>query len=136
MLYIGIDTGTNTGLAVWNTQERRFLEVKTLKIHEALDTVLRYFFIHNGLIKVRVEDARLRKWFGKADREKLQGVGSVKRDCKIWEDFLQSHKIDFKMVEPKNNKTKLSANYFKVLTKWQEQTSEHSRDAAMLVFNY
>ena len=36
-------------------------------------------------IKLRIEDARLRKWYGNAGREELQGAGSVNRDASIWE---------------------------------------------------
>jgi hypothetical protein len=85
-------------------------------------------------IFVRFEDARLRKWFGNAGREKLQGAGSIKRDCVIWNDFLTRKQIPFEAVAPKNNKTKLSSKAFKEITKYEGKTSEHSRDAAMLVF--
>ena len=38
------------------------------------------------------------------------------------------------MVHPKNNRTKLCAQLFAKYTKYEARTSEHSRDAAMLVF--
>ena len=83
---------------------------------------------------VRIEDARQRRWLGNKGREALQGAGSIKRDATIWEDFLTDKKIPFEMVAPSRNSTKLSAEVFKRLTGWQGRTSEHSRDAAMLVF--
>lgn len=129
---IGIDTGVNTGFAIWNKTDKRFEEVKTLMIHEAIFKIKSY---HEQGFKmfVRVEDARKRKWVP-GGRERLQGVGSVKRDCKIMEDFLRDYNIPHEMVAPKNNKTKLSKEQFFNLTKYTGQTSEHSRDAAGLVF--
>lgn len=130
---IGIDTGVNTGFAVWDRQEKKLLEVCCIEIHRAMLSV--NYRREDGIL-VRVEDARQRTWFGKNSNEKLQGAGSVKRDCKIWEDFLNDLGVDFEMVAPKNNKTKLDAKKFKMITGWKETTNEHSRDAAMLVFGF
>lgn len=132
--FIGIDCGVNTGVAVYGVEEKKLIQVKSMPIHEALQKIKCW----SGLkIFVRVEDARLRTWFGKqAGTHALQGAGSIKRDCKIWEDFLTDHKIDFEMVDPKNNMTKLSAEAFKKVTKWMEVTNEHGRDAAMLVYGF
>lgn len=142
MYYIGIDTGTYTGLAIWDNRQERFLAVSCLKIHQAMKEVERMAAraAEEGTrICVRVEDARLRDWFGKPmtreeERAKLQGVGSVKRDCSIWEDYLADLGVDFQMVHPKNIATKMKADPFKYITKWTERTNEHGRDAAMLVF--
>jgi len=128
---IGIDPGVNTGIAIWNG--KILIQVLSMTIHEALDKV------HNwiGMIKlVRLEDARKRNWFGESGREQLQGAGSIKRDCKIWEDFLSDHKIPFELVAPRNNKTKVDAALFKKITGWKESTNEHGRDAAMLVYGF
>lgn len=131
--YIGIDSGKNTGFAVWNKAEKRLEIVETILIHQAMQKVLEF---DKKEVLVRVEDARLRKWFGKDSSLKQQGAGSIKRDATIWEDFLKDLGYDFEMVAPKNNKTKLSSVQFEKLTKWDKRTSEHSRDATMLIFNY
>ena len=70
------------------------------------------------------------------ERKKLQGVGSVKRDASIWEDYLTDLGIEFEMVAPKRNVTKLSQDRFKAMTGWKNRTNEHGRDAAMLVFGF
>lgn len=139
MIYIGIDPGTDTGLAVWDGD--RFTAVEAIPIHAALLRVkeLAAFYGHRGNgVTVYFEDARLRKWYGthtaKEDRARLQGAGSVKRDSKIWEDALTEWGIPFETIAPKNNWTKMTANMFEALTGWQGRTNEHSRDAAMLVF--
>jgi len=128
---IGIDTGTNTGYAVYDTISKK-LTVETLKIHQAM------FKIHRlpGIMLVRVEDARLRKWFGDKEKGSLQGVGGIKRDAKIWEDFLTDNAIPFEMVAPKDNMTKLPAKSFKQFTGYKGRTSQHGRDAAGLLFKY
>jgi hypothetical protein len=131
--YIGIDTGVNTGFALWDSLEKKFEDVDTLMIHQAIDLVRHIVMENPRMTFVRVEDARKRKWFGNSGREQLQGAGSVKRDAKIWEDFLTDIGAHFEMVAPKNNKTKLGAGQFSIISKWNKKTNEHSRDAAMLV---
>lgn len=135
-IVIGIDVGTKTGYAVWNKDTKDFEELQTLKIHQALDSVLEYHKLYGDKLYVRFEDARLRKWFGTSGREKLQGAGSIKRDSVIWEDFLKDNQINHEAVAPKNNSTKLSNEQFEKITKYKGRTSEHARDAAMLVFKY
>jgi len=130
--YIGIDAGVNTGYAVWNKPEQKLMVVTTLPIHQAMEKIRRLHELNTSIF-VRVEDARLRSWFGKSGREQLQGAGSIKRDAKIWEDFLTDLGVPFELVAPKNNKTKTTAEQFKRLTGWDERTNVHGRDAGMLV---
>ena len=42
MIHIGIDTGTHTGFAVWDSGKRKFLEIGTLTITQAMERVLIY----------------------------------------------------------------------------------------------
>ena len=145
MIYIGIDTGVNTGFAVWDSKQRSLLMVTSLPIHKAMESVrsLRdeYEAVGDKVI-VRVEDPRQRNWFGtermsrEEERKRLQGVGSVKRDASIWENYLKDLGVEFEMVAPKRNVTKLKQETFKRYTGWSKQTNEHGRDAAMLVFGY
>lgn len=128
---IGIDPGVITGVAIWDGKE--LIQVKSMMIHQALEKIKNWIGMK---ILVRLEDARKRNWFGESGREQLQGAGSVKRDCKIWEDFLTDYKIPYELVAPKNNKTKMDAELFRKITGWKEQTNEHSRDAGMLVYGY
>ena len=130
--HIGIDPGTHTGIALYSSKTKE-LELYTMKIHEAMKMVA---FQHdmNSNIVVRFEDARLRTWFGTAGREQLQGAGSIKRDCTIWEDYLTDCKIKFEKVAPRNNRTKLDAEQFKQITGYSHRTNEHCRDAAMLIY--
>ena len=134
MIYIGIDPGTHTGVAVWDSKEGRFLSLETMPIHRAMDLV-RMARDDNEAIQVIFEDARLRTWFGKGDvSAKAQGAGSVKRDCSIREDFLTDSEIPFLTTKPGNVATKVTPSWFRKLTGWEGRCSEHARDAAMLVF--
>ena len=133
-ILIGIDTGKNTGFATYSPISRRLYAVETLPIHQAMERVLD--ISKTMKVKVRFEDARLRKVFGKSGREVLQGAGSIKRDAVIWEDYLKDKAIAYEAVAPKDNKTKLSESAFRQMTGWIGRTSNHARDAAMLVYGF
>ena len=140
MIYIGIDTGVNTGIAVWDCDKQQFDSIETVKIHTALLAVKNIVLANPYTeVVVRFEDARQRRWIPdthdiRREMGRRQGAGSVKRDCQIWEDFLSDNGIRFEARAPKNNATKMNADYFKALTKWPKRVSNHARDAAMLVF--
>lgn len=139
MTLIGIDTGVHTGFAVYDTDLKALESVKEYTIHRAMD-IVKQLYDEGKDIKVRFEDARKRTWFGhhtaEEDRARLQGAGSVKRDCQIWEDYLTDLRIPFEMVAPKNNATKLTAEQFRRITGYEGKTNEHGRDAAMLVYGF
>lgn len=138
MIYIGIDTGVHTGIAVWNSERKEFAVVDTKKIHEAMNFV--YGYVDSDIpFQVRFEDARQRKWIPMsknmtAELGRAQGAGYVKAHCQIWEDFLTDYQIPFEAIAPRRNVTKLSAEQFGRITGYKGQTSEHARDAAMLVY--
>lgn len=134
-IYIGIDPGTHTGIAVWSHKEQRFFMLGTKTMYEATEDIINLVNKHGrDNIFVRFEDARKRNWFGNSGREQLQGAGSIKRDCSLWEEFLTSKGIPFVPVSPKSNRTKMKPEAFAKYTGWAKRTSEHARDAAMLVF--
>lgn len=134
MYIIGIDPGTETGVAFWDVIEKKLTRVETKQIHQVLHLVYTAFSIGIPPVMIIVEDAHKRQWFGKSGPEKWQGAGSIKRDCSIWRDFLEDHKFPHYMPAPKAGKTKLNQEEFKALTGWYKQTNEHSRDAGMLVY--
>lgn len=135
MIFIGIDTGKHTGVAVWDSEEKQFLDIRTLMLHQALQLVITMCKMwKRENVMVLFEDARQRKWFGANSYEKMQGAGSVKRDAAIWEEFCTDYEIAFRALPPAKGATKLNPDYFKALTGWSKKTSEHARDAAMIVF--
>lgn len=133
-IFIGIDPGTKTGLAVWNCDKKRFELVRTCGIVNAMKTV--EMLIKTSDFKVEgivIEDARKRKWFGANAGAKAQGAGSIKRDCSIWEEFCVGLKVSYLFKEPSAGTTKISVRVFSKLSGYAGKTSNHARDAAMLV---
>ena len=135
MKYIGIDPGKKTGFAVWDRDAKYLAEVSTLSITMAMDKVrMMAAILGRENIRMYIEDARKRKWYGRTGRERLKGAGSICRESTIWDDFCRELGVEYRMIAPRCNTTKLKAAQFKAITGWQRRTSDHARDAAMLVF--
>lgn len=138
MLVVGIDPGLHTGLAVWDTSHRQFLDIRCSGIVDAM----RYLLALQGENKIGLivfEDARKRKWIPREKnlsefRGRAMGAGSVRRDSAIWEEYCRTYAVPFVMVAPRPGMTKLTDTYFQGITGYDRRTNEHGRDAAMLVF--
>jgi hypothetical protein len=136
VMLLGIDPGVTTGIARWCASNEQLLSVGSMTILQAMDAVYDDR-TQTGL--VILEDCReMRIGGGKTfgDTARLQGVGSVKRDCQIWCDFLADNQIPFITQKPNPTLTKWKADRFKATTGWQKLTNEHARDAAMLVYGF
>ena len=136
-IYIGIDPGENTGVAI--VRDGVLAECHTLPLHRAMALVREEYESTQGRFLVVYEDARLRKWFPRERdnseyRGRLMGAGAAKRDAKIWEEYLTAQGIPFEARKPAAGQTKWSADYWKRITGWTGRTSNHARDAALLVF--
>lgn len=138
-LMVGIDPGVTTGYAVWDRERKALYAVTSMAIHDAMATVKQ---LHESgeLHSVVFEDARLRTWFGTADKRQAasgagirEGVGSVKRDCVIWADFLTALGVKFTAIKPQRGSSKWSPAYFARITGWTGRTNNHGRDAAALI---
>lgn len=134
LIVLAIDPGTSTGWARWDARHFQLLEVTSMPIHEAMWRV-----VQERPEFVICEDARLRRWFGKADKDeekygsaRREGAGYAKRDATIWDDFLTAMAIPHEMRKPVD--TKMKAPEFQRLTKWTGPTNHNARDAAMIVF--
>ncbi len=130
---IGIDPGTNTGFAV--KEKGVLVRVETMTIIEAIMAVHSYEAKCLSLgwsMLLRIEDARLRTFFGKTGSEKWKGAGSIIRDCSIWEDEMNRRSIPFQMVHPKNVRA-TDAKQFEQLCGWSKRTSIHAREAAWMI---
>lgn len=136
-IFIGIDPGVHTGLAVWDATAKRFLRVETCSIVEAMAHIKE--IDHAMITGLYFEDAKQRQYLPRETsvseyRGKLMGAGSVKRDCAIWAEYCAYWNIPFVAVAPRKGMTKWDAAYFAKVTGWKGRTSEHARDAALLVF--
>ena len=130
---IGIDPGINTGFAIYDKQGKMLTAVMTLQVHQAFEIIRR--MNQDGLkLFVRVEDARKRKRYGANSNAKIQGAGAIKIQCRQWEMLLQQEGISFDLVAPAAIKTKVDAKQFWKITGWAGRTSNHGRDAAMMVY--
>jgi hypothetical protein len=132
-IYVGIDPGVHTGLAIWNKGEKK-LELKTVKLHQAFDLVRQHKASIHTLV---IENPNLWNYFTdhKTARARLQGAGSVKRDFKAWQDFLADEQIPFCAVRPDKKRNALATNkdHFTRITGYTGKSSEHARVAAMLI---
>ena len=138
MIVVGIDPGVHTGLAVWDTSSRQFLDIRCSGIVDAME-YLRKFRETTPIALVVFEDARQRKWIPrekdvKEFKGRAMGAGSVKRDCSIWEEWCKVHGIECVKTPPRPGMTKLTDTYFCGITGYDRRTNKHGRDAAMLVF--
>lgn len=140
VILAGIDPGVTTGVAVWLPTEKRLRTVDSMTITKAMREVLRLAdplapMRPPGPLLVVWEDCRKHRVFGAGQRNAgaLQGVGSVKRDCGIWEEFLAAEGIPNISRRPRSTRTKLKADQFKAATGWEGKSNNHGRDAAMLV---
>ncbi|MDH0008375.1 hypothetical protein N5J48_12395 [Acinetobacter ursingii] len=134
-IMVGIDTGVNTGFAVAADEGNGgyLIQVISLTITQAMERVKELCELYvKSNVHLFIEDPRKRTWFT-GGREKAQGVGSVKRDAQIWEDWCKENKINYTLVHPRDNCTKYKSETFKKVTGWAGRTNEHARDAAMLV---
>lgn len=111
--YVGISTGRSTGVALWNTHEKRFVAVKTLPIHRAIEYVSS--LIREGYdIQVRF-------------------VLDDSRDVEIWRDFCIWYKISHLPIsrmpeyDPKKIREEISLT-------WKHCTTRASRCAANIVY--
>ena len=136
MIVVGIDPGQNTGLAVWDTVSRAFLDIRCSGIVDAM-RYLSELQSERQIGLLVFEDAR--KWLPrekslKEFKGRAMGAGSVRRDSAIWEEWCRTFAIPFVAVPPRAGMTKLSDIQFQGITGYDRRTNEHGRDAAMLVF--
>lgn len=135
---VGVDPGQHTGIAVWDTSTRQFIEIRTTGIVSAMD-YLTELHKEKKIMLLVFEDARQRTWIPRERdirqvKGRAMGAGSVKRDCSIWEEWCSARGIQFIASRPKTGMTKLTDAYFRGITGYDRRTNEHGRDAAMLVF--
>ena len=135
---IGLDPGVHTGIAVWDATQRKFRTLQTCSIVTAMEYIVGLWRDGEEL-QIVFEDARKRQWLPRERnlseyRGKLMGAGSVRRDCEIWEEFCTEYAIPYTAIPPRKGATKWDADYFKKVTGWTGRTSNHARDAALLVF--
>jgi hypothetical protein len=142
MINIGLDPGVNTGVAVYDSHHKAFILIKTLSFWEAISLLMQYKDEHPDLHVVLEDPSANKPVFRKKfatqtnnDRmmDKIsQNIGSNKRDAQLLSEFLINAEIPFTLVTP--TKGKYNKETFEKLTRYNKITSQHGRDAAMLVW--
>lgn len=148
-LYIGIDPGVKTGWAVYDPWRKKMVEVCTksflstlvavneieVGVHETIDEDCEVtFFIENpGLNKPTFPRNANRKAMERISRN----VGANCREAELLIGCIREY--GFKVIEcrPKKNKLsrgKMKMKEFQRLTGYEGRTSQHGRDAALLVW--
>ena len=138
--FIGLDAGHPTGLATWDAVEERFAVLTTTTFWEAIALVETY---PAGEVVVVVEDpAQNRPTFAHGTPRMLQAarrrekisrdVGQNQREAKLLADGLGRKGYRVRRTRPRSRK--LNAEQFRRLTRYPGRTSQHARDAGMLVF--
>lgn len=130
---IGIDPGANTGFAILDVKTRQLSSLCTTNAPVA-QSHIEGFAANGRAVLIVVEDARLRSGLPNKYAAKLAAV--IKNNCKLWEQWLTLKGFQFVMQAPRRGGTKLTADYFKLVTGYQGRTSEHSRDAGMIAFTF
>lgn len=154
-IYIGIDGGRETGLAVWNSQKKSYTEILTTTFWGAIDRIEywnQYAFLNAGELVVVIENPagnspvfKLQTVYSATNgthHSKLSAcaflassIGSVKRESELLIEYCKLHKIIYRALVPgKRSLTKLDQKKFTQYTGNTSRTSQHGRDAAMLVF--
>lgn len=141
---IGIDPPK--GLAVWDKMSKSFCMVSTLDFWGIIEVLNKFNSISKNCninIKVYCEAPHLNKplFFRKnLDNEKkrnraAQNVGMNKMTSKLIIEYCNINNIEIIECRPtKKSLTKLTHDEFFKLTGYTKRTSEHGRDAAMLVW--
>ena len=136
---IGIDPGKYTGLAVIINGK---LDLWTIDFWTTIEQLHQHHNIYGDDLRVYIEDPNPNKpvFFRKGTKSKVmhniaQKVGSNKREASLLIEYCRLNGIKvFPQVPKKGSMTKLKADYFKRLTGCKGRSSEHARDAAMLIF--
>jgi hypothetical protein len=132
MLIIGIDPGKENGFACWFPAAKKFSAIKTLKTYEVLEHLMGLIHLKEPF-KVVIEDPYSWRYHGKSQSNKLQGAGAVKARFKAIIEFLEAYDIPYEKKSIQGT-VKYDAKTFKQMTGYQLSTSQHGRDAAMMVF--
>ncbi|TGE08273.1 hypothetical protein [Hymenobacter fodinae] len=136
VVHVGIDPGVNVGFALSWAGE--LLQLQTLDFWSAIDELR--LLAEGAQLHVYIENPNVNKptFFKKgansvAVRENIsQKVGSNKRDAQLLIQFVERLGVKV-LAMPPRKAGKITAAGFKQLTGWAQSSSQHARDAAMLV---
>ena len=138
---IGIDPGVQTGFAWYDRQQKEMVEFNTANFWEvyhrfASETAWRF----ECIVVIEVPNSK-RPMYRRIDnnsdvgriRENMSAkIGSNRREAELLADGLEQLGYEVRRVTP--SRTKLNAEQFARRTGIKTRTSQHVRDAVMLVY--
>ena len=143
---IGIDPGVNMGFCLYDKTARKIVKLDTLEFWElfdALDEIKQYIAPQN--IIFYIENSALNKptfvKLGGDTQKKVQkisrNVGSNQRESTLLIEGIRRYGFTVIEVKPtgvRGQKRKWDESFFKKVTGYAGRSSQHARDAAMLVY--
>ena len=144
MKFIGIDPGIKTGFAVWCSINKQFDVIKTATFWEVYDEIteeLSSWEYESDLLTacIVIEDPGQNKttFQRRTNNKGMQRISrNVGANCReatlLIERFIE---LDYTVLPVRPTASKLDAKAFKRMTGYTKRTSQHGRDAAMLVYN-
>lgn len=131
---IGVDCGVQTGVAVYDLPNKVFQAILTLNFHTALRFIRQF---ETYAVEVCVEwlnpNAALYGRTATASHKIAANIGAVRRETALFVGELETDGYTVRKVSPVKAKKWTQADLERY-TGWTKQTSEHSRDAARIVF--
>lgn len=137
--YLGIDPGTNTGIAIRDTRGTSPITLLTLNFWKTVALIRDLHTQHGERLLVVIEDPNVHKSLyankdntsGNVRTNIAQKIGSNKREASLLLEYCRENSIGHEAVAPLG---KLDAGQFKQLT-GIATGSQHARDAARLIYN-
>ena len=155
-IFIGIDAGKVCGISVWNKAKKKFLSIESCSFWECIKNLEQskgfYIPINDYDLTVVIEDVTQHHpvFFAQATYKNTEGnhenkiravceqakrVGTVWDKTELIMEWCVRHEVKLIRRKPTNKSgTKMKADTFRNLTKWQGETNEHSRDSGILVW--
>ncbi len=144
-LYIAIDPGVSTGMASWDSCERKFNNIWTtdfwgcIEYLESLRVEMPFLEFEvvienpNGnkpvFFKPGVKSQAMARKVG-------QNIGSNKREASLLIEYLTREGFTYTAIVPKKKSTgsgKITQEYFRKLSGWTKRTNQHERDAGLMI---
>lgn len=136
-IVIGLDPGSNTGVAYFTAGQLRKLETITpMQISEVLRMA------GPNLKRVIFEDSRLTSYMFTTVKSRpaalkmARNVGEIDAWCRLIVATCADLGIPSHGISPKQKGAKLNAEQFAKLTGWAGTSNAHERDAAMCAWPY
>lgn len=160
-LWIGIDPGKTTGLALWDVVHQRFINVTSGDFFQIQDEILKvqrtgaYRIVGAAIENPNLNQPvfmrpDLKQKFQLAvaagDQEEAdsclrqhsrqaQNVGMNKRDASLYIEWIQRQSIRVLEIRPWRRKVSTGTEFNK-MTGYDKRTNQHGRDAALLIYKF